>query len=267
MPFSGHTWEERKAQYNRHYFVDYGGYITEDDVPIYKFRDQENIIACARIIREISGAKSVLDCGCANGWLIDAFRMLDPDIYVRGFDVSPYAISCVVPEIRDCVSVCDISEGLPYEGRSFDLVIGFDILEHLQDYGAIMTAVKEMTRIAKERVLLRQPMVIHLTPCESEDPGAIQQTQHAWIETLNVLSHEARLALIGVHPYLAPSRPDPDAMEHPNEHPREFWIALFKSMGYDEISIPAEYYMFPNPLHLCSFNTLMFVRRGLNQEA
>ncbi len=255
-----HTWEERAAFYNKEYFVDYGAYITEDGIPSYKHRPLEGIVACARIVRDITGARSVLDCGCANGWLVDAFRILDPSIYIRGFDISAFAIEHVVPEIRDLVQVCDISEGLPFDDRRFDLVVGFDILEHQQDYKRIMMAVSEMCRLAKTQILLRQPMVFHQTPCDSKEPAKMQEAHDEWIASVNVLPHRARLALVGVHPYLASTKPTIGHMEHPHEHPRHFWIELFDSLGFCEVPLPDEYYIYPNPLHFCSFNVLMFRR-------
>lgn len=77
------------------------------------------------IVSEIS-PRTVLDAGCAIGFLVEALRARGVD--ARGFDVSEYAISQVPAELRPyCVlgSVTDEIEG------SYDLITCIEVLEHL----------------------------------------------------------------------------------------------------------------------------------------
>ncbi len=71
----------------------------------------------------------VLDFGCAKGFLVKAFRILDVEAY--GADVSKYALDHAPVEVADycsLISGCDDSRLFP---RSYDWLIGKDVFEHL----------------------------------------------------------------------------------------------------------------------------------------
>jgi GT2 family glycosyltransferase/SAM-dependent methyltransferase len=78
-----------------------------------------------RIIEDIS-PKSVLDAGCAKGFLVEALR--DRGVEAFGVDISDYAISQVREDIREFCRVGSILE--PF-GRDYDLIITIEVLEHL----------------------------------------------------------------------------------------------------------------------------------------
>lgn len=69
---------------------------------------------------------SVLDAGCAMGLLVEALRLRGVDAW--GVDISEYAISQVVSEIREYCWTGSITDPLP---RRFDLIISIEVLEHL----------------------------------------------------------------------------------------------------------------------------------------
>lgn len=244
--------------YNEDYFTTYGGYVDPDGRPAY-LRSQEHTRACASIFYEIAHPESVLDCGCACGKYVYGFYLLDPAIRTAGFDVSDFAIGHAAEEIKDRLQVLDISQPLPFGDDSFDLLIGFDILEHLVDYRSIMDAAGEMCRVAKKNILLRQPMVNLADPYRpATTPEEGKKREVEILTMLNVLPHRARLELIDVSPYITAVKPDHRRIEHPNEHPREFWIELFRSLGFVERELDERFYHFPNPPHLCSVNVLFF---------
>jgi glycosyltransferase involved in cell wall biosynthesis/2-polyprenyl-3-methyl-5-hydroxy-6-metoxy-1,4-benzoquinol methylase len=72
------------------------------------------------------GPSRVLDAGCAQGLLVEALYKLGIDAY--GFDISAWAISQVLPEIRDRCRIGSITDELP--GR-YDLITCIEVLEHL----------------------------------------------------------------------------------------------------------------------------------------
>ena len=249
--------EQMSSFYDRSYFVDRSGHFDENDKPTYNPDAARDGLAP---LVSLLGCRTALDCGCANGHYVHGLLLQNPPVDAYGFDISEYVVTNVCRELAERVVQHDASEPLPYDDKRFDLVIAFDLLEHLHDYSCLSTAVSEMCRVCNQYILLRQPMVVYHTQCDSDDPSEIGRAHHDWIASLNVLPHEARLALIGVHPCVVPSKPLPQHIEHPNEHPREFWIEMFQSMGYTETPLPDEYYLFPNSLCLCSFNALLFVR-------
>jgi hypothetical protein len=180
--------------------------------------------------------------------------LYDREIVAKGCDFAEYAIEHASPEIRPHLSVVDITEGLPYADSEFDLVTAFDLLEHINSYESLVYSVSELCRVSRRWVLVRQPMVIFIG-FEGEKDA------HQWVESLNPLPHKARLELYGYDSKARPPYPDRHKWEHPNEHPREFWVKLFEHYGYITMDVPEDIYHFPNANSFCSFNLLVFERQ------
>jgi hypothetical protein len=70
--------------------------------------------------------KTVLDAGCALGFLVEALRSRGVEAF--GVDVSTYAIEHVHESIRPYCEVKSVMEPL---GRSYDLIVCIEVLEHL----------------------------------------------------------------------------------------------------------------------------------------
>ena len=84
----------------------------------------------ARKIVDTLHPKTVLDAGCALGYLVAALRDLGVEAY--GIDISEYAISSVQEKIKDFCYVGSLCEKLPDElPQSYDLVLCIEVLEHL----------------------------------------------------------------------------------------------------------------------------------------
>lgn len=74
--------------------------------------------------------KTVLDAGCAMGYLVEALRERGVEAY--GFDVSEYAISNAVEGAKPYCFVHSITENLPeILPQKFDLIITIEVMEHL----------------------------------------------------------------------------------------------------------------------------------------
>ncbi|HKQ08331.1 MAG TPA: class I SAM-dependent methyltransferase, partial [Blastocatellia bacterium] len=69
---------------------------------------------------------TVLDAGCAMGFLVEALR--DKGIFAYGIDLSEYAISQVREDIRPFCRTGSLTEPLP---QSYDLIVCIEVLEHL----------------------------------------------------------------------------------------------------------------------------------------
>ena len=111
-------------------------YYTNYDVGIGKvnYADAEDIkqlmeAVADRIVSDLH-PKTVLDAGCAMGYLVAALR--DRGVEAYGVDISEYAISKVREDIRPYCAVGSLTEPLP-EGlpRRYDLVVTIEVLEHL----------------------------------------------------------------------------------------------------------------------------------------
>ena len=239
---------DRISFYGEKYFVE-GQYVNDNGLPS---QDTEHLVRYAQRINEFDPAHKVLECGCAVGNITCGYRLSTPAIEAYGIDISDFAISHGNEKIRSFLRKCDLSDGIPYSDNEFDLVTGFDVLEHIPTYERLIKAVGEMCRVTRRYIFLRQPMTEHPL-------SATLEAEHEFISSLNCLPHSVRLSLLDRIPNIQ-SAYNNDSVEHPNTNPREFWIRLFENFGVKERPLPEEYYIFPNILHLHSFNCLLFER-------
>lgn len=79
-----------------------------------------------KIQREIEPS-TVLDAGCAMGFLVEKLRELGVEAW--GVDISEYAIGEADSSIRDYCWVGSVTDPFP---RKYDLVVSIEVLEHLQ---------------------------------------------------------------------------------------------------------------------------------------
>jgi SAM-dependent methyltransferase len=70
--------------------------------------------------------RTVLDAGCAMGFLVEALR--DRGVEAFGFDISGYALSRVRPDIAPFTWPASIVDPLD---RDYDLIVCIEVLEHL----------------------------------------------------------------------------------------------------------------------------------------
>lgn len=89
----------------------------------------------------------ILDVGCAKGFMLYDFMQLIPGIEVAGIDISEYAIAHAKEEVRDHVQAADARE-LPFEDRSFDLVIAINTLHNLAREDC-KKALRELERVSR----------------------------------------------------------------------------------------------------------------------
>lgn len=101
----------------------------------------------ARIIADFH-PRTVLDAGCAWGFLVECLR--NRGVEAWGVDISEYAIEHVQPEIRPYCHVGSLSEPLPEPlPKEFDLVVTIEVLEHMpEDIGK--RAVERLCTVTKD---------------------------------------------------------------------------------------------------------------------
>lgn len=82
-----------------------------------------------RIVADFA-PKTVLDAGCAMGYLVAALR--DRGVEAYGIDISKYAISKVREDVKSFCVIGSLTEELPPElPKYFDLVTNIEVLEHM----------------------------------------------------------------------------------------------------------------------------------------
>jgi SAM-dependent methyltransferase len=100
----------------------------------------------------LTGKSSLLDVGCAKGFMLHDLKELIPGISVKGLDVSEYAITNALPTVRDDVQVAD-ARSLPFPDKSFDVVISINTVHNLDRVDCIR-ALSEIERVARGRAFI-----------------------------------------------------------------------------------------------------------------
>lgn len=90
----------------------------------------------------------VLDVGCGKGFLVYELTQVVRGMEVNGIDLSQYAIDHAKEEVRDLLQV-GLAEKLPYEDKSFDLVLSLTTLHNLFLYD-FKKAIREIERVKRK---------------------------------------------------------------------------------------------------------------------
>lgn len=101
---------------------------------------------------QLDGESTLLDVGCAKGFMLNDFQELIPGINVAGVDVSKYAIEHSMDAVASKVQVADARE-LPFEDNSFDLVISINTIHNLEREDLIC-ALKEIDRVSRKHAFI-----------------------------------------------------------------------------------------------------------------
>lgn len=118
----------------------YGGFS-------YHSRFWQPVIPTFKKFYGLTSSHSVLDIGCAKGFMLYDFTKIMPGIKVRGIDISNYAIDNAIDGVKDCVSVGDARK-LDFEDNSFDLVISITTLHNFEEE-EVAIALKEIERVSR----------------------------------------------------------------------------------------------------------------------
>lgn len=100
----------------------------------------------------LSAQSSLLDVGCAKGFMLHDLAELIPGIRVNGIDVSEYAIEHAIEDMRPHVQVADARQ-LPFADESFDVVISINTVHNLarEECGR---ALREIQRVARKNAYI-----------------------------------------------------------------------------------------------------------------
>lgn len=155
--------------------------------------------------RDVSLERSVLDVGCAMGWLLVHLRKRG--FNVRGVDYSTYALAQAPAEIQYYCSWFDLSGEetlVEHERRQFDLVTCFETMEHIEESAVDSALVSISNAVAPGGEVL-------LTICTSGQPGWDSDPTHVTIRDRDWWTE--RLAAAGLERNLVAE-----------ERIRQFWL-------------------------------------------
>ena len=96
----------------------------------------------------ITTQSSVLDVGCAKGFMLSDFTTLVPGITVSGIDISPYALEHSLENVRPFLRVSD-AVSLPFEDDSFDFVFSINTVHNLnrEECGQALREIERVSRL------------------------------------------------------------------------------------------------------------------------
>jgi len=97
---------------------------------------------------DLTSSSTVLDVGCAKGFLLQDLMEELPGIEVAGLDISRYAIEKADPVVRPHLHIGNASE-LPFATDSFDLVISINSLHNILPIRGVEAALREIERVGR----------------------------------------------------------------------------------------------------------------------
>ena len=97
---------------------------------------------------KLTSKSTLLDVGCAKGFMLHDFSILIPGMSVFGIDISNYAIESAIETVKQNLSVADARD-LPYQDNSFDLVISINTVHNFDRDGCIQS-LKELERVSRK---------------------------------------------------------------------------------------------------------------------
>jgi SAM-dependent methyltransferase len=146
------TEDHRKIarQFGRDYYdgerlYGYGGYNYHPRFwteTVKRFRDHYKLSATA----------SVLDVGCAKGFMMHDFKQLMPGMTIAGLDISEYGRDNAIEDMKPFIRIGNATD-LPYADNSFDLVISINTIHNLALDGC-KQALREIQRVSRSRAFV-----------------------------------------------------------------------------------------------------------------
>ena len=96
----------------------------------------------------LDDSSSILDIGCAKGFMMHDFLLALPKLRIEGIDISDYAINNGYPSVQKLLKVASCDK-LPYEDDSFDYAISVNTIHNLDREGVIKS-LKEINRVTSK---------------------------------------------------------------------------------------------------------------------
>lgn len=121
---------------------------------------------------------SILDIGCAKGFMLYDFQQLMPKASLAGVDISEYAIINAIDPVKPLVRVGN-ARSLPYPDKSFDLVLAINTIHNLP-YEECKESLREIDRVSRGHAFVM--VDAYRTEAQRE---AMQQ----WVLTAETMLH------------------------------------------------------------------------------
>lgn len=131
--------EGKKGEYRLSYTESFMGNLIQNVVNLYR----------ALSVKIFINPKNCLDVGCGSGRLVHYLRRFGIEAY--GVEISKYALEVATKDIKPYLKYGDITK-IPYGDNNFDLVLTFDVVEHVER-SKLKKAIEETVRVSKKWIL------------------------------------------------------------------------------------------------------------------
>lgn len=89
---------------------------------------------------------SILEVGCASGWLLSQIAIKYPQAKIYGIDVYQKAIDFGKKQYPQIKFICADGHKIPFKVNSFDVVICAEVLEHVVDPNLVIQEIKRVMK-------------------------------------------------------------------------------------------------------------------------
>ena len=97
----------------------------------------------------LSSNTSLLDVGCAKGFMLNDIAKAIEGISLKGIDISEYAIANSIEDMHKNLVVANAKD-LPFDDNSFDVVISINTVHNLEK-DDLAQALQEIERVSKDK--------------------------------------------------------------------------------------------------------------------
>jgi SAM-dependent methyltransferase len=144
--------------------------VTRRDLPALKVR---------YLLDHLPVAGRLLEVGCGGGRLLHTIATHRPGLELHGCDIRPID---GVPTTFEFTLVDPEDTALPYDAGSFDVVVAFDVIEHVPDPPATLHAVRTVLRPSGR--------LVSFTPLEAQPPSCYLAYRRLFGDRLYAITKE-----------------------------------------------------------------------------
>lgn len=100
---------------------------------------------------DLKKKKTIVEYGCGNAALLSLIKLFSPNTEIYGVEASKTLLKYIPQEIRKNIFNICCGDKIPLKDKTVDIIVSFDMIEHVPDWGELTEMVKEWDRILKDR--------------------------------------------------------------------------------------------------------------------
>ena len=146
----------------------------------YRWMPERTIREASSIINNIK-FDTVLDYGCAKGFMVHALRLLGKEAY--GVDVSEYAVENCHPKVKEYLQVIESTEQL---SGGWDLIIAKDVLEHIpkEEIPSVLSELRRRCKTLFVAVPLGDGKRYRIREYEMDVTHVVREPEEWWLTSI-----------------------------------------------------------------------------------